>query len=176
MRLISDYKSEKYWRITLKKIVLIVMVLFVLGGTAAFADHPGGLGIGVMGGYGIGGGNGALSLKLPDLPLYLGLQARFGSIFGVSASGDYYIIDDTLLSEGALDLGWYFGVGGYVGIGIGNNYFDFDLGLRIPVGLTLQILPFEVFIQAVPTLGVGFGGGNLFRWDVGGQGGIRIWL
>ncbi len=166
----------------MKKILLIVTVLFVIGGAAVFADHPGGLGIGVVGGggYGPGGGGGigGLSLKLPNIPIYWAANARFGDPFGVSVTGDYYVIDDTLFSAGIFDLGWFCGVGGYLGLGIGSNYFDFSFGVRAPIGLSFQFADFfEIFINAYGAFGLAFGDRkNLIDFDIGGQGGLRVWL
>jgi hypothetical protein len=170
----------------LKKIALIVMVLLLIGGTAAFADHPDGLGIGVisggsvgLGGFGFGGVD--LSLKLPDIPIYWGINLNFGNYFGLGVSGDYFLIDDTFLSEGIVDLAWYLGVGAYANLVIGDEYFGLAVGGRLPIGLSLQLdaipdVPLEIFLQAVPSIGLAVLPDPDLDFYVPLQAGIRIWL
>lgn len=164
----------------MKKIILIVMVLLLIGGVSAFAEHPDGLGIGIIGGggYGAGGGGGGagLSLKLPSLPIYWAANLRINSDhFGLGVTGDYYLYDESLLSEGVLDLGWFFGVGGVVNLGFGDD-FGFNFGVRAPIGLSLQIQPFEVFLDIAPAIGLGIVPDFGLFWDFAGELGVRIWL
>ncbi len=165
----------------MKKIVLMVMVLLVLGGAAAFADHPDGLGIGVIGGGGYGGGGGGgnvgLSLKVPQLPVYWGVNLRIDPhYFGLGITGDYYLFDDDLLNSGELELGWFLGVGGIVNLGFGNDYFGFSLGARLPIGLSLQFNIFEVFLDVAPAIGLAVVPNFGLFWDIAGELGIRVWL
>jgi hypothetical protein len=53
-----------------------------------------------------------------------------------------------------------------------------NAGVRIPVGLSLQVLKkrLEIFLQAVPQLGFHAGGGTAFYWGVGIEGGLRVWF
>lgn len=165
----------------MRKVVLIAVVLLLMSGTAVFADHPDGLGIGIVGGggYGAGGGGGGvgLSLKLPPLPIYWAVNLRFNANhFGFGITGDYYFIDDTLLSEGALNLGWFLGAGGIVNLGFGNDYFGFSIGARVPIGLSLQIRPVEIFLNVAPAIGLGIAPNFGLFWDIGGELGVRIWI
>jgi hypothetical protein len=181
MLLISDYKSEKKSEAIVKKIVLILLVLFVLGGTAAFAEHPSGLGIGVVGGgggwNGGGGANFGLSLKVPSVPIFWGINITPGGNFlGLGVTGDSYLIDDTLLGTDALDLGWFLGVGGIAHLGLGDNYFGLDIGARLPIGLSLQISIIEVFLDVAPTIGLAIVPRLGLYWDAPVELGVRIWL
>ena len=165
----------------MKKLLLVFALAAIIAAGTAFADHPGGLGIGVQGGVSgqwIGGtfGGGALSLKVPSLPIFWAVRFDISSGYtGLGISGDYYLIDDKLVPD--IGLHWYLGVGGSLGLGFANDYVGLGVGARIPIGLSWQPIPLlEVFLQVVPSLGlnivpnIGLGGG----W--GGDIGIRIWL
>jgi hypothetical protein len=169
----------------LKKIVLIVMVLLLVGGVAAFADHPSGLGIGVVGGSGfndggMGGGDVGLSLKIPSLPVYWGINLRIDSgVFGIGATGDYYLFDEDILNEGELELGWFLGVGGFANVFIYDAVDDIGIsfGARLPIGLSLQFNIFELFLDIAPSLGAyTFAGDFELDWRIGGELGFRVWL
>jgi hypothetical protein len=172
----------------MKKLVLVLAFLVILA-VSAFAEHPGGWGIGIVGqGHldwnGFKGSSGAaLSLKMPQKPLFWGISARImKDYFGVSATGDYYIIDKRLIPD--INFGWYFGIGGYAGfyhVG-GDNYSGLGVGARVPIGI--YIIPvnfFEVFIDVAPSLGLGIYLGNKSGLELpaGGLGadlGVRFWL
>jgi hypothetical protein len=165
----------------MKKLVLVLALAILMAG-AVFADHPDGFGIGVQGGYGGswgggGQGGGALSLKLPGMPTFWAIRADIGEgHFGIGVSGDYYFIDDVLVSD--IGLHWYLGFG----IGVGLWGFDDNLGLgvsaRLPIGISWQPIPLlEIFLQIVPNLGAQFL--PEFHFPYGGWGGdigIRLWF
>lgn len=193
----------------MKKLVIAVALVAILATGTVFADHPDGWGIGLMGrgGYGWGAsdgsggsslGGGALSLKAPSLPVYWGINLDLSyRYFGAGVTGDFYLIDDNLIEQ---ILGWYLGLGGFVGFstwGAGSDYSwtSVSLGVRLPIGLSLQIpissIGLEVFLAVVPNLGIGF-----WFWDskydqhwkdngrknigvvggIGGELGFRIWF
>ncbi|MDR2477574.1 MAG: hypothetical protein LBD18_07305 [Treponema sp.] len=163
----------------MKKLLLVCVLGLGLVVTGVFADHPSGLGIGVLGrfGYGAGGGfgGGALSLKLPKIPIFWGVNAGIGTnFFSVGITGDNYLIDQTLTTiGGSVPFGWYLGLGGYFDFanwtwkdayywnGKWNNYSRTNLGLgvRVPIGIDLQIpistIKLEVFLEAALSLGLG---------------------
>jgi hypothetical protein len=173
----------------MKKLVL-VLVLTVILAVGAFAEHPGGWGIGIVGqGHldwnGFSGSPGAaLSLKVPQKPIFWGISARIkNSYFGVSATGDYYIIDKSLMPE--INLGWYLGIGGYAGfyhVSGDSSYNGLGVGARVPIGIYIIPVSFiEVFIDVAPSLGLGIYLGNKSGLELpaGGLGadlGIRFWL
>jgi hypothetical protein len=166
----------------MKKLVILIALITIIGTGTAFADHPSGLGIGVVGSYWGGWGGGyapgfALSLKLPSVPLFwgIGLQIHDG-YFGLGVSGDKYLIDQALVKD--IGLHWYLGLGGWVNLGFGNDWFGCSLGLRLPVGLSWQPIPLlELFLDIAPSLGVEVAPG--FHFPAGGwqpEFGIRLWL
>jgi hypothetical protein len=178
----------------MKKWFTVCVLGLALGVTGVFAQHPGGLGIGVQGGYG-GGLGGALSLKVPSLPVYWAISVGpFESGSGYSAigfgvSGDFYMFDQALLPD--IGLGWYLGFGAGVGwysydsSSSNADYASLSISGRVPIGLSWMIpipVKLELFLQIVPSLTFYIGmngsdarsglGTNFF----GGDAGIRIWL
>lgn len=163
----------------MKKLVA-VYVLGLMVAAAVFADHPDGWGIGLMGGGGggtLGGGGGALSLKVPSVPIYWGIDfGGYSGTFWLGLNGDYYFLDNSLTDVLSGNLGWYFGLGGHLGLsGIYSN-----IALRVPVGLSWQLKSIsafnalEVFIELVPN--IGFSLLPDLYWNIGGELGVRIWL
>lgn len=176
--------------------------------SGAFAQHPGGLGIGVVGqyGYGYGGGIGgaALSLKIPSLPIFWGVNLGIGAhTFDIGLSGDKYIIDQSLTGSGDFNLGWYWGFGIGLGVGFGSwsdsywehSRFGFSVAGRMPIGLSfLFVKKVELFVGAVPQIGFAmdtwtgkwkgsgaeqtYSGDNYvgLGWNIGGELGLRFWL
>jgi hypothetical protein len=145
----------------LKKMMMAAALGLALGTAVVFAEHPGGLGIGGVFGMGVGKGglggyNAGLSLKAPGLPVFWAINAHINnSSFGVGGSGDYYIIDKTLIP--GIGLGWYLGIGGYVGTLFTSNDRGLWAGFRLPVGLSwIPVDWFELFLEIAPNLGLNF--------------------
>jgi hypothetical protein len=185
----------------MKKLTALIFTA-VLAVGAAFADHPKGWGIGVVGTYGIGlgyGGGGpgvGLSLKIPSIPVFWGVGVGFGSkYFSLDVTGDFYIIDRKLVPEA--NLHWFWGFGGFFDFRsyndkwYGNNYSytDLALGARMPIGISWQPINwFEVFLNGAPSVGLGFWGegkvyNNVVRESSMGlfftipvNIGLRVWL
>ena len=183
----------------MKKIIIVLVLAAVLTTGTAFADHPDGWGVGVLAGFGItvgdshwnlaGGYDLALSLKAPVLPIYWGISAALSdSYFGLGVTGDVYLIDMNIIDT---VLGWYLGVGGFVGLSFWDyawmgDGFGLSFGARVPVGLSVQIpvssVGFEFFASFVPRLGLGMifwdhWDNNVdFMFNVGGEVGIRFWF
>jgi len=171
----------------MKKLVLVLALTVILA-VGAFADHPSGWGIGVVGQSdfawdGFAGHPGAaLSLKAPQLPIFWGINARIWSdVLGLNVTGDYYLIDKTLVPD--VNFGWYFGLGGQVGFyHVGSGYNWVEVGARAPIGIYIIPLSFlEVFLDVAPSLGLGVNFGNRtgLEFPLGGIGadvGIRFWF
>jgi len=181
----------------MRKLILSIALIAILATGTVFADYPGGLGIGLQGGGGgawEGGGGfaahrgAALSLKLPDMPIFWTIDARFNEWYTfIGVAGDTYFIHAPLVDN---ILHWYIGWGLGVGLGFwnsdwaGDSSLLFDVFARLPIGLSLQ-LPLnagplnvlEFFLQVVPTLGVHVSPN--FSFPAGGWGGnlgFRLWF
>jgi len=172
---------------------LFVLVIGLLIGSAAFADHEG-FGIGAVGGgggglgYGSEYGNVGLSLKIPVIPIFWGVYGNFLRHYkGFGFTADYYfldsyLIDRTLSGDGGsgydLKLHWFIGGGFFFNLFTrhgGKNYFD--LGIRVPIGLSWHIVkPLELFLAVVPGIGASNWRNNIFFLGVKGEIGLRLWL
>ena len=181
----------------MKKLAL-VLVLAVIISVGAFAQHPSGWGVG--GGYQYGGGweggdpgsTLTLFLKAPSMPIYWGiglniLDWEFTSnytYFGLSVTGDSFLIHDTLVPD--VGLSWFLGVGGYLEFHSfsGSNWSRTGLGfgVRVPIGLSIMpIENLEFFLSVAPSICLnielgdfaddpGLGGG--WQTDIG----FRFWF
>jgi hypothetical protein len=189
----------------MKKFASVVLLGAILCTAGAFAEHPGGWGIGVLGRFGgawTGGsslGGAAISLKVPSVPVFWGIDFGFPiNGFTLGVTGDYYLVDQYLIKNAG--LGWFLGLGGFFGFGTYSydgrdasnnqktyNQTSVNLGLRLPIGLSWRpINLLELFIDFAPSLGVNFWSGNYYdRYNdnkiglAGGwQGdiGIRLWF
>jgi hypothetical protein len=188
----------------MKKILAVFIVCLCLSSAAVFAQHPSGLGIGIVGEYGVVGGaaGASLSLKVPALPVYWAVNLDFDDdIFGIGVSGDYYFIDQSLTGSSGFNLGWYLGGGVGAGVSFGSwdypgtevSHFGFNVAARLPVGLSAVFAKkVEVFLGFIPALSfnyasvtVKYDGGlrdddknsdSDIDFDIGAEIGIRIWL
>ena len=162
-----------------KKILIIITMMIVIT-VSAFADHPKGLGIGLVGGYYGGWQNKGyahygLSLKVPKVPIFWGINLHItDSVFSLGVTGDKYFVDSKLLSE--IKLNWYLGLGAYGGISFSEEP-SFTVGLRVPIGLSWQPVPiFELFLDIAPSLGFTI---NPIHFPSGGfpiEFGFRLWV
>ena len=187
----------------MKKVLLSFALAAIIATGTAFADHPDGFGIGVVGSYGFGtvgyaGAGGGLSLKIPGVPVFWAINAAFGTgYFGVGLTGDYYIIDEVIASD--IGLNWFLGVGGFFSwyhwsfttFG-GYTYDNLSFGARVPIGISWQPIPMlEIFADVAPSIGAFMngkwsykvsgvetsGGGDLgLYWGVPIELGIRLWF
>ncbi|MDR0558379.1 MAG: hypothetical protein LBG43_11060 [Treponema sp.] len=170
----------------MKRLAIIAFLALAVCAGSLFAEHPGGWGIGLQGGWAGGGGGGGLTLKAPKVPVYWTINLNPGWI---SVSGDYYFIDKALVSGAAGTLGWYLGLGGYVNIAYDHNVgygyngwyshnYWFGIGAEVPIGLSWLPLNFlELYLQLVPHIGIGIYDNGVGLWPgVGGSLGLRFWF
>lgn len=169
----------------MKKIALLLVLTACLA-VGAFADHPSGWGVGIMGQYGFawdgftGNAGAALSLKAPQLPIYWGINMDiYHGYFGLGVTGDYYLIDQRLVDS--INFGWYFGVGGYAGLGFYGD-LALSLGARLPIGIYLipletDALSLELFLDIAPSLGLqALPSFHFPAGDLGVDMGLRLWF
>jgi hypothetical protein len=193
IRVFGDSRQNNFQKtcihrgVRMKKLVLAAFLGLVLS-AGAFAEHPGGWGIGVLGrwgwgwdlaGSGIGGA--ALSLKAPSAPVYWGLSLGIRDhYFGLAATGDYYLIDQTLIS--GVNFGWYLGLGGFVSFDSWRNFSAFAAGVRLPIGISWRPVDVvELFLDVAPGLGLGayFGDKSGLYFPAGDfplELGLRFWI
>ena len=186
----------------MKKLVLALLLVTIIT-AGAFAQEPEGLGIGIVGRWGGGWGDGigysglAFALKVPSVPIYWGLNLDIGSnYFGFGVTGDHYIIYSSIVPEAGLN--WFLGLGGWASFySNSHRYYNDDysytgvgFGARLPVGLSWHpVSLLEIFLNIAPSLGVSFEtevrvGNNIVRrggvsFPAGGwplELGIRLWI
>jgi hypothetical protein len=172
----------------MKKKLMVLAFVLVLSAGSAFAVQDG-FGIGVLGSGGMGwgrdGGIGgaALSLKLPGMPIYWGVDFNLegNNGFWIGATGDFiHLVDNQSLVKD-IGLSWFIRAGLYGKVFIGGNNLALDAGVRLPIGLSWQpIRLLEVFLDVAPSIGLGVSFGNPARLSLGGgfvgEFGIRLWF
>ena len=175
----------------MRKVVLFSILALVIS-AGAFAEHPPGWGVGIVGQGGFAwddfgrSGGAALSLKVPHLPVYWGINFEIRQHgLGIGVTGDQNIIDSTLVRE--TNFGWFLGLGAYASIYTYNYsptyWTSMRAGARLPIGIYIFPVDFlEFFLDLAPSLGVGFYFGDYpdaFHFPEGGIGsdiGIRFWF
>jgi len=121
----------------MKKVLVTLMAVMLLAGTAATAET----GVGIQFGE---PGNVGLSLRFDNIAIGAGWNLGNNGYLAVDA--DYWIGDSRLANK----LDWFWGVG--VGARLGD---PFRLSVRVPIGL--QFMPakeWEIFRQLAPALQV----------------------
>ena len=148
----------------MKKLLIVFVLVTVFSTGTVFAQRedprPDNFGIGVLGRFGggwLGGtyGGAALALKIPNLPVYWGIDFDLygDSYFRVGVTADFLNIFGGKFIP---CIGWYWDLGAFAGLGFGNDRMDIDIGVRLPLGLTFQPIEwFEIFLAWVPSIGVG---------------------
>ncbi|MDR2150975.1 MAG: hypothetical protein LBO67_09280 [Spirochaetaceae bacterium] len=166
----------------MRKTAIYIFILCVQ--TALFAEHPAGIGLGLVAGGGYSGGTGvgttALSFKLPRVPVFWECDFSLSSVFFLNLHGDYYIIDSPL--SPALKLGWYCGAGLTIGLALYKSETAFSCAARIPLGLSWYMpskpdaASVELFLEFIPA--VGFLVSDTVGWNytLGAALGVRLWI
>ena len=152
----------------MKKIVMLVMLIALIGTASAFAT-----GIGVSAGLPIGdlpGSDVMLSLKVDEIPFLMGLGFSIGNDqFAFGFTGDWWVVNENLFSF----VNYYLGPGFYIG------YQDvLALGGRFPVGLNVYPIPnLALFLEIAPTLAVQLGDPIVFpAFGLQSAFGFRFWF
>jgi len=175
---------------------LLIVLMGLLISATAFADHPRDKwGIGPTSGIAVGiydygyYTNVGLSLKAPIVPIFWGIYANLSHWgFGAGITGDYYILDRTIVETEAtnengtydLKLDWYLGVGGFVDFFMYNwgDYAFINAGVRIPGGVSWHIIkPLELSLGIAPGLGISNWGKRIrFHFAVPLEISFRYWF
>ena len=156
----------------MKKIVVLVLLIALIGTASAFAT-----GVGVSEGLPIGnlpGSDVMLSLKVDQIPFLMGFGFAIGNeqvAFGFT--GDWWVQNEKLFSIESLVFNYYLGPGFY--LGYQNNLV---LGGRFPVGLNIYPIPnLEFFLELAPTLAVQLGDPIVFPvFGMQSAFGFRFWF
>ena len=168
----------------MKKILFVFALVAIIATGTAFADHPGGFGIGFESGLHVDLdpsktkiSGGSLTLKFQELPIFWTINVASFDPFYTGFSGDYYFIHNPISG----DFHWY------LGFGLGLSLWTYEekvdetkLGIavtgRVPVGVSWQPLDFlELYAQAVPRIGINFSEGKLYDKFLVTNLGIRFW-
>jgi len=171
----------------MKKILLVLALVAIIGAGTAFADHPDGWGVGIVAGYNgnwynaLNHPNVALSLKIPKIPIYWAFNLEIhNSHMGMGLRGDYYLLDKTLVPD--IGLHWYIGLGGWVSLGFYHDTY-IALGVRLPIGISWQLGlggsldALELFLEIAPSLGIQVSPDIYFPAGGWGAGfGVRLWF
>ena len=173
----------------MKKLVMVIALATILATGSVFAVQDG-FGIGVVGGFGGGwgavgtvAGGGALSLKLPGVPVYWGINLDiWGDGMWVGLTGDFIHLIDNKPIVKAIALNWFIRGGLYGKVFIGGSSLGLDIGARLPIGLSWQpIKLIELFLDVAPSIGLGMsfnpdGVGLGVGGGWAGELGIRLWF
>jgi len=178
---------------------ILALLIGLLAGTAAFADHEG-LGLGIVGGGAFSRthfsgdafartnyGSAGLSLKVPAIPVFWGIYPMFyKSGLGLGITGDFYFIDSNVVTSGVTNdngtynfkLDWFLGAGGFVNLYFWEAGMSVAFGARVPVGLSWHIIKeLELFLDFAPGIGIYLGpGGPGFYWAGAVELGLRYWF
>jgi hypothetical protein len=169
----------------MKRFVIVLALAVIITTGTVFAGDQDGLGIGAFwasgGGWsnaGTVGHSGALSLHLPGVPIYWGINfGGWSDVIWLGVSGDFlHLVNNQPLGKNT-GLSWFIRLGLYGKVWLG-DILGLDFGARLPIGLSWQpIKVFELFLDISPSIGayifesnVGLGGG----WV--GEFGIRLWF
>jgi hypothetical protein len=160
----------------MKKILGLTAVLFMAAAIETFA-----IGLGVQ-----FGGNVRGAFDAPGVSLLLSTKedthgaitwyAR-GSGLSLGGSADYWFLPIEITSLGSGELKFFLGGGLFAWLWMWDDYFGLGAGVRVPFGLDWKMEKFDVFLQAVPQVGLavlpslGFGD---FEVDV--NLGFRFWF
>lgn len=160
----------------MKKILLIISAFLLMFSFSVFAKKASiKVNFGaksVYSGIGVGffcAGENVLSIKKfidKDNALQAGLGWDYGG--GYSLSVDYLFNNFDLIQIDPGTCILYWGLGAQVGTGY--NDWGFNLGFRIPLGISyvFEGIPLDITLQFVPV--IGFAGGEFHPWPTGGLG------
>lgn len=115
----------------------------------------------------------SLTFKTDQVPLIFAVQ---GSTEGFGISGDYWVLNKTIMSE--YPVKWFWGYGGYANLNLSDSSVGFALGARLPIGINASFADgfVEPYLQVVPSLGVSISPFYLPDWGIPVSLGVRLWF
>jgi hypothetical protein len=156
----------------------IVFAAAVLCTAAAVESHA--IGIGLQFGGDVGSLNtpGISLLVSPSDKVHAALTWYIGGEgLSLAGSADYWFLTKELVTLGPGALNLFIGAGAYARIALWEDDFGFGLGVRVPVGLDWRLALLDVYLQAVPAVGLGFLPNPGFDgFHVGFNLGARFWI
>jgi hypothetical protein len=158
----------------MKKKILVLIVILCVAATASVSA----IGIGVRGNYGWGNSAGASLLISPTSDasspgVHFGIDWWTGDSLHVGLTADFLKLVSADIGS---NLEFYIRVGLVGGITLGDE-LGLNAGLRVPIGLDIDLSPIDIYFEAAPNIGVsvlpGFG-----LWQNWGRAGIglRFWF
>lgn len=159
-----------------KKIIALLVVVALAATGTIFAET----GLGLQGGWVVGGGAGAnVTFKVESLPCVFAVDFGFpGGGISVGGTADWWIQNPTISDT----WGWYYGVGAAASVTLGSN-FGFGAYGRALVGTNIYLLDnfLELYIQAAWQPGIAIDTASdkpiipvLFAFPI--NGGFRVWF
>lgn len=168
----------------IKKLIILTFSIIIIGfcSLKAYGAYPTSyaVGLSLSGGYPNGVGA-VISFKIPPVPLMFGLnmQARFGKVnyFNLTILADWWGLQLKIADP----FYFYLGPGLDLGFDIQKNYFNFGLGIRMPIGVSVVLDFIEVYLELAPGLHIidaGVPDGFAFSpsFTIGVQFGARLWI
>lgn len=133
-----------------KKIIALLLVVALASTGAVFAKT----GLGIQGGYTVGGfGGAALTFKVDSLPCVFAADFYIGDSFGLGLTADWWIQNPKI--EGT--WGWFYGVGLAGSLYLGNT-IGLAVAPRALIGTNVFFIDnfLEFYLQGAwqPTLGI----------------------
>jgi len=154
----------------MKKLLCVAVLVAVIGAGTAFAQF----GIGVHGGGGTLGGGGGINLAFSDIYIYVDALGAWDGGMHVSGAVDFLSLYKTNLAS---NFDFYVRVGVGAGLWGFNDTFGLAAAARVPVGVSWKPIPLiELFLQAVPQIGLKILPSIDLFWGVGGNLGVRFWF
>jgi len=162
-------------KVSKKTKVLSLAAAFLIFGSAGTS----GLGLGLQFGGGFSDvGRGSLAFLLSGSKNHhLAVAFSFGeNYWNVGASYDWWLFHPELTKIGkSVSLKFFLGPGIGVDVGSGSDFY-LGAGLRVPVGIDFEISKFDIFVQAVPHIGLNVSPFYFPAWGIDGALGARFWL
>jgi hypothetical protein len=172
----------------MKKLYFLLVFGLAVSFSVCAARYPNGFGIGAVGSSNFDNvtrGGGALSLKVPKVPVYWAIAVAGSTdsdYISVALSGDVNMFTGTFIKQ--VNFGYFVQLGGYGRVAFMNDDTGFSGGVRLPIGLKAVFFKnfLEVFIDIAPTLGLGtdnyahFGSFYFPDWRIPLEAGLRVYF